>query len=73
MTGLGKLLIGAGIVLVLAGGLLWALGRVGFRGLPGDLKYETNNVRVYFPIATSILISVLLTAGLWLWQWLSRR
>ncbi|NIP57611.1 MAG: DUF2905 family protein [Gemmatimonadetes bacterium] len=52
---------------------LWALGRTGFRGLPGDIRYETENVRVYFPIVTMLVLSVLLSALLWLVQWLGRR
>ena len=69
----GRLLIGLGIALVVVGGIVWALGRAGFNGLPGDLRYESENVRVYFPVVTCLVLSVVLSAGLWLWQWLSRR
>lgn len=72
MTELGKWLAGAGVVLVVVGGLLWALGRTGFRGLPGDIRWETENVRVYFPVVTMLVVSVLLSALLWLAQWLRR-
>jgi len=72
MTELGKWLAGAGVVLVVVGGLLWALGRTGFRGLPGDIRWETENVRVYFPVVTMLVVSVLLSALLWLAQWLKR-
>ena len=73
MSDVGKYLIIAGLLLALAGAAVWGLGRIGFRGLPGDLRYETEHVRVYFPIVTCIVLSVLLSAVMWLWQWLSRR
>lgn len=61
-----KLLIVLGVVLI-AIGLAWALGeRLGLGRLPGDFVYERGNVRIYVPIATSILISALLTLILWL-------
>ena len=58
-----KLLIGAAVVLAIVGGLLLALGRTGFRGMPGDVSYQSDNVRVYFPIVTCLVLSVLLTLG----------
>lgn len=73
MSEVGKYLILAGLLLALAGAAVWGLGRIGFRGLPGDLRYETDHVRVYFPIVTCIVLSVLLSAVMWLWQWFSRR
>jgi len=67
MTALGKLLIllgGAlilgGIVLLLVGRLHLPLGR-----LPGDIVYRGKHTTFYFPIATSILLSVLLTLVLY--------
>lgn len=73
MSDMGKYLVIAGLLLALAGAAVWGLGRIGFRGLPGDLRYETDHVRVYFPIVTCIVLSVLLSAIMWLWQWFSRR
>jgi len=56
-----RLLILAGIVLI-AIGLAWLVGqRLGLGRLPGDFVFEWGNFRVYLPIATSILISVVLT------------
>ena len=69
----GKFLIIAGLALAAIGALLWLLSRTGFRGLPGDVRYESENVRFYFPIATSIALSIALTFLMWLWQWFSRR
>jgi hypothetical protein len=63
MNDLGRLLIGVGLVLLIAGGLLLLLGRTGFPlgRLPGDISYRGKNVSVYFPLGTSILVSVLLS------------
>ncbi len=63
MNDLGRLLIGLGIVLLVAGGLLLLLGRTGLPlgKLPGDISYRGKNVSVYFPLGTSILLSVVLS------------
>ena len=63
-----RILIVAGIVLV-AAGLLWPyLTRLGLGRLPGDIVIERENVRFYFPIVTSIIISVALTLIFWLFR-----
>jgi Protein of unknown function (DUF2905) len=65
---LRRILIVAGIVLVVLG-LLWPyLTRLGLGRLPGDIVIERDNFRFYFPLATSILISVVLTALFWLFR-----
>jgi Protein of unknown function (DUF2905) len=60
---LGRLLIGLGLVLLVAGGLLLLLGRAGLPlgKLPGDISYRGKNLSVYFPLGTSILLSVVLS------------
>ena len=73
MESIGRNLVLAGLGLVVIGFLVWLLGRAGFRGLPGDIRYETDRVRLYFPIVSSLVVSVLLTVGMWLWQWISRK
>jgi hypothetical protein len=73
MTSAGKLLVVVGLLVAVAGLVVWALGRAGFRGLPGDIRYESGNVRFYFPVVTCIVLSVILTALMWLWQWMGRR
>ncbi len=61
-----KLLIVLGVVLI-AVGVAWTLGeKMGLGRLPGDFVFEVGNARVYLPVATSILISVVLTLVLWL-------
>jgi hypothetical protein len=59
-------LIILGVVLIVAG-LLWPwLTRLGLGRLPGDIVIERENFRLYIPIATSIVISVVLSLVLWL-------
>jgi hypothetical protein len=60
------LLIVFGLVLV-ALGLLWPLiSRMGLGRLPGDIVVERENFRLYVPLATSLLISVVVSLVLWL-------
>lgn len=59
-------LIILGIVLVVAG-LLWPwLSKLGLGRLPGDIVIERGNGRFYFPITTSIIVSLVLSLVLWL-------
>ncbi len=63
---MARWLIILGVVLVVAG-LLWPwLTKLGLGRLPGDIVIERDNFRVYIPIATSIVISVILSLLLWL-------
>lgn len=73
MQDTARWMILAGALLMAAGALVWLLGRLGFHGLPGDITYQSPRMRVYFPIVTCLVLSVLITAGAWLWQWLTRR
>ncbi|MEE8325669.1 MAG: DUF2905 family protein [candidate division NC10 bacterium] len=60
--GLAKLLIIFGVVLALLGGLLLVVGKIPFIGrLPGDIYIQRENFTFYFLLATSLLISILLT------------
>ena len=55
-------LIVLGVVLIVAG-LLWPwLGRLGLGRLPGDIVIERENFRLYLPITTSIVVSIVLSA-----------
>ena len=67
MTDLGKLLIILGVVLVAAGLLLTLFGRfhLPFGRLPGDIVYRGKNTTFYFPLATSLLVSVVLSVVLY--------
>ncbi|QER42933.1 DUF2905 domain-containing protein [Thermodesulfobacterium sp. TA1] len=62
MSGLGKFLILIGVCLILVGILLSMLPKIPYLGkLPGDIYIKKDNFTFYFPLATSILISLLLT------------
>ena len=59
---LGKMLILFGVILVLLGGLLLLAGKIPFLGrLPGDIIIRRARWSFYFPLTTSIVISILLT------------
>jgi hypothetical protein len=61
LTAIGKLVVGLGVGLACVGALLILAGKGLFPSLPGDLAFRVGNVRVFFPIATSIVISLVLT------------
>ena len=64
---IGKLLIGLGIIIIAIGGVLLLFGKIPFIGkLPGDIMVQRKNFTFYFPLATSILLSLLLTFLFWL-------
>jgi hypothetical protein len=72
---MGRTLIWIGLVLVVVGLVVSAAERWfghGGRGLPGDIIVRRGNFIFYFPIVTSILVSIGLTALFWLIGWLSR-
>lgn len=64
---IGKLLIVAGLVIVAAGVLVLLAGKIPWLGrLPGDFRIERENFSFYFPLTTGILVSIVLSAILWL-------
>ncbi|NKE69341.1 DUF2905 domain-containing protein [Candidatus Manganitrophus noduliformans] len=71
MADIGRILIFLGLILALLGGIVLLAGKIpGLGRLPGDILIQRRNVTFYFPIATSILISIILSLIFWL---LSRR
>lgn len=59
---MGKLLITGGIFLIVIGGIFLLGNKIPFIGrLPGDISIQRENFSFYFPLATSIIISILLT------------
>jgi hypothetical protein len=70
MADLGKLLLILGGVIVLIGVVLLLAGRFNLPlgRLPGDITYRGKNTIVYFPLATSIIISIVLSLILWLFN-----
>jgi hypothetical protein len=68
MAELGRLLVILGLALVVIGGITMLLGRSGvpLGRLPGDILYRGKNTTFYFPLASSILISLVLSVVLFL-------
>lgn len=68
MQAAGKYILIAGLVIAALGLILWVAGdKLTWLGrLPGDIRYETDNVKIYFPITTMILISIFLSLAWWL-------
>ena len=74
MDGVGRALVIAGVVVVVIGLALMFADKVPFVGrLPGDFTFGGDRWTVYAPIATSIVVSLVLTAALSLFAWLARR
>ncbi|TKJ30672.1 MAG: hypothetical protein CEE40_04040 [Chloroflexi bacterium B3_Chlor] len=70
----GKLFLMVGAILLILGFLLTLLGRAPFIGeLPGDISVKWRNVTCYFPVVTSIVLSIVVTAVLNLIIWLLRK
>ena len=63
MWEIGRILVVLGIALAVIGGLIMLLGRSGLPlgRLPGDILYRGKNTTFYFPLATSIVISIVLS------------
>ena len=69
MQELGKVIIIFGIVLIGLGLVLTFFNKIPFLGkLPGDIYIQKKNFTFYFPLATSLLVSVILSLLLWLWS-----
>ncbi|KPL07169.1 hypothetical protein AMJ86_05515 [bacterium SM23_57] len=62
MAPLGKLIIIVGIILVVIGVLIWLGPKIPWLGkLPGDIHYEGKNIRIYIPLITCLILSVLVS------------
>lgn len=68
MNDLARMLILAGVALLVAGGLLFLFSRLGIGRLPGDVVMRRGNFTFYFPLMTSILLSVILSLLFWLFR-----
>jgi len=56
-------------IVFLAVGLLWpVLQKLGLGKLPGDIVYERDNVRFYFPVVTSLIVSLVLSILFWIFK-----
>jgi hypothetical protein len=65
---MGRILVALGVALVVIGGIVMLLGRTGvpLGRLPGDFLYRAKHTTFYFPLASSILISIVLSIVLFL-------
>lgn len=69
LPSIGKYLIKFGGIIIAAGILFVIFGKVPFLGrLPGDILVQRKNFTLFFPVATSILISLILSLIFWLWS-----
>ncbi len=69
MAPIGKILIFTGLVLAGLGVLFLAGGKIGWLGrLPGDFTFRRGNVTFYLPLATSLLVSAILSLLFWLFR-----
>lgn len=69
MQEIGKALITFGVILIGVGLLVTFFNKIPFLGkLPGDFYVEKKNFTFYFPLATSIIVSIVLSLLFWLWQ-----
>ena len=74
MNELGKALLGLGILLALIGAVLMLAGRFGLPlgRMPGDFAWRGKNMSFYFPLGTSILVSIVLSILFYLFSHLRR-
>jgi hypothetical protein len=69
MQDFGKLLFIGGVVVALLGAWLWSGRGLGWFGrLPGDISYQSGDVRFSFPVTTSVLLSVVLSLLAWFFR-----
>jgi Protein of unknown function (DUF2905) len=63
MENIGRYLMIGGVILFVVGGLVFLAAKIGlpFGHLPGDIRIERDGFSFYFPLASSILISIILT------------
>jgi NADH:ubiquinone oxidoreductase subunit 6 (subunit J) len=74
MVGAGKILVLFGAVMVVVGLLLMVFDKIPLLGkLPGDIHIKKENVELYFPIVTSIVLSLILSSILWLISYFSKK
>jgi hypothetical protein len=62
----GLIVVAGGVALVIIGLLIWSGGLSWFGRLPGDIRYESGSTRVYIPITSMLLVSVVLSLLAWL-------
>jgi hypothetical protein len=69
MQDIGKFLVIGGVLAVLVGAWLWSGRGLGWLGrLPGDISFQSGDTRVYFPVATCVVVSVVLSLLAWFFR-----
>jgi hypothetical protein len=69
LSAFGRMLVFIGVITVLFGAVLLFANKIPFLGkLPGDIYISRKNFTFYFPLATSIVVSVALSLIMWLWS-----
>jgi len=69
LSAFGKILIFFGIIMIVVGGLFLFGSKIPFIGrLPGDIAIQKKNFSFYFPITTSIIVSIILSFLMWLFS-----
>jgi hypothetical protein len=69
MRDIGKMLFVAGLVMAVAGFIIWRTGGLGGLGrMPGDISVERPGYSFYFPVTTCIVVSIVLTLLMWLFR-----
>jgi hypothetical protein len=71
---LGRVIVALGLLLLIVGGLMILIGRYAPSGklLPGDIVIRRDGFTLYFPLATMIVVSLVLSGALWLITYLRR-
>jgi hypothetical protein len=66
----GKYVIAAGLIIVLVGTIIYFFGdKLSWIGrLPGDIRIEKENLKIFFPITTMLIASILLNVAIWLFK-----
>ena len=69
LSAFGRMLIFIGVITVLFGAVMLFAHKIPFLGkLPGDIYISKKNFTFYFPLATSILVSAVLSLIMWIWS-----
>ncbi|WP_369127272.1 DUF2905 domain-containing protein [Candidatus Bandiella numerosa] len=63
-----KLIIALGVTFIIIGILFPYISKIGLFKLPGDIYFGTKSFKLFFPITTSILLSILISVIIWLWR-----
>ncbi len=66
MSQFAKIIAATGLALLVTAGIVWMMGKLGVRGLPGDIVYRSERGTFVFPIVTCVVLSIVISVVLWL-------